>query len=781
MSRTKSSDIILNSIPFMIYRDGKVPGIASGTFGPVDATQEQQNREVPILMGNFSGGMGVCREIAGVENAYAFGTDVCTRNEGVVLPAGKRTAVTVTTWEAGGKLVTSLWWLGHLYLFTQRYILRMNYGTETPVQVHDVGTTKRITSAVVYNGKIVVAGEEQDGSLWRSMQILTSLTGTVWTSGTMRGRLLAVVYWVVSGIGKHRLITTTSGDITDENTGASIYRHSYMRTLFGPVGTDVTDETNWTAVVQIGDSSYDIMSIAYANQKVWFVKTEGICDVDQRGYSPVLTTNWRRAYSAENGICSLYHDGWVYGAHVQGLDRYDTDSRVRDDDPDWVSPGYGLSNHTPIFGQVQALTVDDGWVVAAVYNGTDSFVCYGKDRTKAKVEGPTAMVWHGSECTIRGEKITHLNVITPAAAQPYMLIGTLSGSTFKMYKLSLPNASNSVQEIIKTLLYTPAYSHEFATSFRLFMTTRTWKDVSALKVIRSFDFISDMLNSLTTNGSNVRAFANADGGFRIWQDDPMRRTSVTPPDTGTYTIEFDGYVSSEDYTAEIDAPDWDEFVDDSAYRTAYAATVQSAIDDAITNAGATLTATVTASVVNSMPVLVIDTGTTDVAVGSSDATVLWDYQGVASTSPREVFLPSSSLETGYQISICLVGQGTASAPPLIYNTKIRAEVIVDQLEIKTYRLIIGDQASLLSGARNGDDTREAWARLWTLQNRGPVDLNDEWDEDVQAKVEPPIKYEEVEDTHGQGILIVATVQMSILRRGAYWETGFTWGDPVVWS
>lgn len=779
MSRIKSSDITLNGVAFTIFRNGKQPGVAAGTFGPVDAGVEAPTREIPIIMQDFSGGMGVCREIESAPNTYAFGIDVCTRYGGVVLPAGKRTAITTTTWAAGGKLVASLWFNGDLYLFTQRYILKRTGGTGSLSQVADLGTTVRITSATVYNRQIVVGTEEQDGSLWRSGLLRASSDGTTFSTGTMRARLLAVVYWVVGGIGKTRLIATTSGTLAQDGTGQAYYAHSYVRSIFDAT---VTTETNWTAPIKIGDASYDIVSIAAANKKVWFVKTEGICDVDQRGYSPNLTPQWKRKWKSTNGITSIYHDGYVWASHHQGLDRIDTDSRVRDDDPSWCQPGYGLSNYSPIYGQIQHLTTDDGWLVAAVYNGTDSYVMYGKDRRRLSgVQGPTEVVWHGAECVIRGEQITYLEVVSPPSAQPYMLIGTLSSGSFKLYSLSLPNAANAVQEIIANLLYGPSYVHEFASSFKLFLSTRYWGDTSARKIVRSFDFMTDFLNNLTTSGTNVKAFANADGGFAIWNDEPLRRTSVTPPESGTWAVSFEGYVDEDQYPAAIDAPDWDEFVSSASYRTTYEDTVQAAIDAAIAAAGVSLTVTVEAKVVNATPVLVLSTGDTEAAVSSEDANVLWDYQGTVTNSPREVFLPSAALETGYQISICLTGEGTASAPALIYSTKIRAEVIVDQLEIKTYRLIIGDSASMASGARDRGDTQENWARLWTLQNRGPVDLTDEWEEEVQAKVEPPISYEEENSPDGKGIVLVATVKMSILRRGGYWETGFSWGDPLVWS
>lgn len=792
MTSLKGAELIINDVPFSIFRNGKTPAIAAGTFGPVEQGVDTPTREVPIVMADYSGGMGVCREMANTPNTYAFGLDVCTRYQGVVMPAGLRTPITLTSgWGDVGKLIASLWFKGTLFLITEKRVLSLNTATWAVTSVHTFGGTYRATAAVVYNDALVIGGEvlkTGSSTLYRSGLLYRSTDGTTFTTGTMRGRLLAVVYWVVGGIGKNRLIVTTSGAIADDEDGKAVYRHSYMRTLFD---ADPTVADNWTAVIPIGNIAYDIKSLAYANKKVWFVKTEGICDVDQRGYSPVLTPQWRKYFNETNGLCSLFHDGFVYGSHARGLDRIDTDSRVRDDDPSWCQPGYGLSNQSPIFGQVQALTTDDGWVVAAVYNGQDSYVLYGKDRRKLGVEGPTEMIWHGAEIRLRGEKITYLEVVSPPNAQPFMLVGARTSTNLTtLYRVSLPKAANGVQELLNAVRNTPATTHQFSTTFKLFLPARTWGDPSARKVLRSFDFMTDFVNN-RTDGASVRAFANADGGLLIWGDEPLSRSTVVLPNPAvspSYYLEFESALEAVNYAAPIPSPDWDEFNNDPTYRATYVAMVQAAVDAAIQDTIASNTAvfpaggvTVSALVANNTPMLVLDTGAIEVAAGSSKANVLWDYQGKVTTSPREAFLPTTAVETGYQLAICLVGRGSETNPPLVYSTKIRAELLVDQLEIKTYQLVIGEAAVMANSARDTRGTNEVWSRLWTLQNRGPVTIIDEWDEELQAKIEPPITYEEVDGPHGQGTVLVATVKMSLLRRGSYWDVGYNWGEPIIWS
>src|SRR5207247_10192421 len=44
-----------------------------------------------------------------------------------------------------------------------------------------------------------------------------------------------------------------------------------------------------------------------------------------------------------------------------------------------TSFGYGLPNETPIRGQVTAVCRDRGWWAQAIYNGTDTYICWGRD------------------------------------------------------------------------------------------------------------------------------------------------------------------------------------------------------------------------------------------------------------------------------------------------------------------------------------------------------------------------------------------------------------------
>jgi hypothetical protein len=633
----------------MLYRPprrGKDGGI--GPFGAAGSllTDEapQAQRWVRQDYDDFSAGSFYSRRI--VPNGHAWTENGDASVPGVFLPSGLLTEMDVPTAAEPvdsnlRNCRSSVEYQGNLYFGAGRYVLKLAGGSGEPTIERDCGSGAFIRSMVVFQDSVYVSGAGMN---------LTRLLNTSWTTAIFGRRYLDVVMWTTADHQAWRLVGTNTV-------------HGVNYTEANPPFTD----TQWTpelgaSDIPIGNSATDITAIVAAPRHVFFIKPDtGIHSLDSRGYAPALTPYWRHANTLDNSATpAIIHDGYLYAATKQGLDRLNVQTEgLRQDQPGWCSPGYGQPNETPVQGEVTALTVESGWVVAAVYNGIDTYLCWGQDRQRLNLDGPGPMVWY-TKVRLPGEIVYHMR---PAVvnSQPRLWICSNAAGTFKLRWLSLPRGGNPVQDLLN------GGQHRFATSCTLYTSMDQWGNSAARKTMRRLGITSERLDTVTRLGIDMLV----DGGAAV-------------------------------------------------------------------------------------------------------------EQGEVVTSPYHTFLTERT--QGYHFGFRVRGTGTTTAPPILRGLVPRADVYVEQDDLRIYQTVVGPGVTLKNGAVDDRDPGMVFERLRGLAELGPLTVRDELGTELEAIIQPAMPWETTEaPTPGHPIQRVVTLTMSVVEEPFYYDSGARWDSGKVWG
>lgn len=172
----------------------------------------------------------------------------------------------------------------------------------------------------------------------------------------------------------------------------------------------------------------------------------------------------------------------------------------------------------------------------------------------------------------------------------------------------------------------------------------------------------------------------------------------------------------------------------------------------------------------------------------------WKIQGIASDSiqGKTTLIPSSGGAEGDEIGILLIGDltdlsdnpGITSSiykPFVIKSIKIRAEVLIEQLEEKTYKVILGYLSSTTSGGRDFEQIQTKLNKLISLQDSGPVNFLDELGTISVAKLEPGLTYELIPERAGQPWTYVVTFTMAFIGRPFFYDIGENFDGIYIWG
>lgn len=490
-----------------------------GNAGPAETNEDLlAKRTVPITWRNRGKGMGVSQFDSDLENDgdYDYGINLYSRTPGSWMPAGLATEVVisaVTALTGAGACTGSAVFLGDLYFAFGRYIVKITAGTlggpiATPFKDLGAGfVAKRIQ---VFDGVMYVGGS--GGRLW-------AYNGTTWTqSADVTALDLGTVYWVTQdGVGAQRLIIQDTATSFRQIASQGIQGIAVVAAL-----TPLT-LANYSASYQIAGGQYPINSIVSASQVVWFATAGGLATVDGRGYSPIINPYLGQQYSPTlNGEAALAYDDFVYMSHLRGIDRVYVGQAVKQLRPVPAQPGYGTAAEHPIGIRCTAMALDSGYLLAAMYNGTDAHLMAGDPS-----DTPSGrMAWHGAELKLAGERITHLRVDgTSPSNNPCIWVCSMAGGTPKLRYQSIPKSATPQQELLNNLtsgFYTGTM--RWAPSSSLFFGGVDLGDQNVQKLVERYDISSRQLNAATT----LRLFASAESGPFIQQGsgaDPKLATS----------------------------------------------------------------------------------------------------------------------------------------------------------------------------------------------------------------------------------------------------------------
>lgn len=485
--------IVLDGEPYTLFSSARTPSGYDAEFGPSETTGQSPKPDVPVTQEDWSGGAGYPRDMGAGGYWYTLGG--WTHERGLIMPAGKVTEMTMPGGLTFGAVTSSFFAGDHLYVIAGRYALKIADGTGHPSTAADFG------SVVAANIGLGATEFTHTGSVPRYWWVgqesdvpwYYDLVADTWGRATGCGTRywLAKVFWVIHDgndyLGSWRLIGT------DTNNS---FKH---------VSADPGTDANWSSSISVGTPGYPIVSLAATKRKIVFAKRNGIHSVISQGGvfdTPNLTPYWEHSYSDDNGAVTWVYEGRVYSSHARGLDSVSIEQDIRQDDPEFRHPFHGLPNGSEIGGRVTAMCEDSGWLMVAMYNGTDSFVMRGKERSKLGVPGITSMVWYGAEAVFRDERITHMVASTPSS-NPRLWIFTIDSSdVVHAYWMALPKSGSAYRD------YKAGGPMQFQGTYSVYFSASTFGDTTAKKIIRRHEVLSEGLSA----GISLNVYANADGG-----------------------------------------------------------------------------------------------------------------------------------------------------------------------------------------------------------------------------------------------------------------------------
>lgn len=484
--------LMLNGHLLMLYDAGVGKGqssvVGQETFQPQLATEQVNYEEEPLVMDTFHlGGFYSWRLIAGT---YAYAVNGDCRHPRLVLPGPAMNSVTMPG--ATDHMRDGIDYNGDTYITGGRHVFRIPSGTGSPVVDLDLGGGRNGMSLQTLLGNLYV-GTSVGTSSTSVPDLLRKKSGGSWDNGlgTVKLKYLAQLFWQLD----YRLMGSNS---------ISSVTHA---------AADPYVPGNLAGSIPIADGSssiYGINRIVTTRQHAYISKVNGLYDLDgTSGYSPNLMPFFAQTIDDENGIAGHSSGGQVYFGHIKGLFRLQTSGsdqgRIT-----VVTPGYGLPNETPIRGKITASCSDGGWQVIAMYNGADTYICYGRDIRQGDAGispfgygvgygpspsalGPSPMLWHGGLIKLTGQKC-YLLFISGLTSPPRLWVGS-GGPPFNVSWCVLPRTDNPMQDT----------EYQFTNQYSLYIPGQDWDHVSTPKNLLEVDVEGDNLGIGTSLAINTSA------------------------------------------------------------------------------------------------------------------------------------------------------------------------------------------------------------------------------------------------------------------------------------
>jgi hypothetical protein len=519
--------IQLGDYGYNLFKPGDRSPRISGRFGAGELGSQNVQQETPRIYDDFGGGMGSAYRF--IPNTYAWGQFNFNRTPRMWMPAGKLTEVTLpsdatsTITNGGGEISAGEVWREHLYLTCGRYLLRIDNKTTLTSTgggiIYDRGSGRQLVDLINYQDILFLSQKviaEPDNWTYKKMLAWRQASNAYVESpgpspppgnSVVYAEHFGKVWWETKTVGGYRILTnpTPYGFMQIEHTDVDV----------------ILNATAWDGEVAVGDKSSKIRNIVTANRKAWFPKDDGVYDVLGEGtYSPNITPYYEQFIHPFNGKMSCFHDGFLFNGTARGIDRVDVASNERLDVPGHAQPGYFMANETPVSGIPMASAVDGGWLMVALWNGTDSFVVAGKDRQLVGYRGPGPMVWHGAEVVLRGMRITWMMATSSDTGngESRLWIGAHDGTKPRLFWQSLSKSGNPLQDYWES---PGTQTHSFATESILYLPIEDWENANAFKLMRRVEIQSDNLTILETGASRgqIDLFASVDRGSRVLHED----------------------------------------------------------------------------------------------------------------------------------------------------------------------------------------------------------------------------------------------------------------------
>ena len=181
---------------------------------------------------------------------------------------------------------------------------------------------------------------------------------------------------------------------------------------------NILEDTAWAGEggdYPVGDRSARITNVAGSPLVGFFCKEDGVYHIGPDGRSARIV-DWSDSVHRTNGEVFRFAYGGLYASHIRwGMVRIDVANLQVQWQTNACAPGANLPRVVPSSGMTTGFTMDGEWMVTSIFNGTDSYVFYGRpneitERTAMiNIQSPQALNWHGSEGTFWNKRITCLS------------------------------------------------------------------------------------------------------------------------------------------------------------------------------------------------------------------------------------------------------------------------------------------------------------------------------------------------------------------------------------
>jgi hypothetical protein len=456
---------------------------------PIDLSEE------PLVIDTFHLGFGYSWRL--IQDAYAYAINADARFPRLLLPGPQVTSFVLSGATSAPRCGQD--YNGHFYVGVGGTIWRVPNGTGTPVVDQSLGAVYA-WSMDTFLGNLYVGTSATDttggapGPLWQC-------AAGAWTGAGPNRKAIAHAWYQAQASG---------------SVGAWQLIGSDSTSTVSNVATAPMTPGNWGASVPVGDTTYPIASLISSQGHIYVAKVNGLHDVDgTTGFSPNLMPFYESAIDAENGVAGMTANGSVYVNSIAGLFRLDVSGGSTTGRITTVTPGHGLPNETPIRGKITALTNYGPWIIAAVYNGVDTYIMWGRDIRQGdagtspfgygagygaspQAIGPNPMLWHGALIFLPGQ-ICRMLAISSLTSPPRLWLGT--------YNPTAGQASLSWAYIARTEnpLQDPEYT--YATSWQFYIAGQDWGHPLSTKDLLQVDIQADGLGV----GSSLDIQVGADG------------------------------------------------------------------------------------------------------------------------------------------------------------------------------------------------------------------------------------------------------------------------------
>jgi hypothetical protein len=450
---------------------------------------------------------------------YHEAAGVYTRTDGYAMPAGHVTQTTIPGGGTATPIVAFAEYGGDLWAAeegsgaTGGRVLRLAGGSGTAW----ANSTLALGPGEILRDLLVAGDGAGNPMLWASSTNtsgndgrLHRWDGAVWTSSAVgaygtngRNRMKRVFWRTQDGNGAWRIVSISG-------------RATLAYTL---PNSDPLLGASWVEdVIVATDSTLD--SLAAARQHVWVGSKTNVYDLTAEGDSPALL-GYDDTTPSGIPFPVQYHDGYLYRAGAGSLTRTQVDATATvQEDPGQCAPGWGTRTESEWRGYVTALTVDQGYLVAAVWNPTTekTGLFWGKPRSSfdqpMQAESPNPLIWYGPEVyTHQHRRVTALAPSMLASGERRLWIGSLNlpSNTPEIVYASLPVSGAPIADLIS------GGTHRYATglgsavwnpSCTLRSMPEVWNDQNSVKFIYQVSVAARGLNPST--GTAIRSWLRAD-------------------------------------------------------------------------------------------------------------------------------------------------------------------------------------------------------------------------------------------------------------------------------